>query len=138
MSEIPLAVMAFIALLHVAGWGALLVVVLPQHLSVDGTAFGVGLGITAYMLGVRHAFDADHIAAIDNTTRKLMHEGKRPVSVGFWFSCGHSTVVLALTLLLAFGSRVVAERVVDGGSMLHGVTRVIGTVVSSGFLYAIA
>ena len=58
--------------------------------------FGLGIGITAYTLGMRHAFDADHIAAIDNTTRKLMNEGQRPLSVGFFFSLGHSTIVFAL------------------------------------------
>ena len=57
--------------------------------------------MTAYTLGMRHAFDADHIAAIDNTTRKLMAEGKRPLSVGFWFSLGHSSIVFALALLLS-------------------------------------
>jgi len=129
---------AFIALLHIAGWGALIVVVAPQHLSVGATAFGVGIGLTAYMLGVRHAFDADHIAAIDNTTRKLMQEGRRPVSVGFWFSFGHSTVVFALTLLIAFGIPAVVGPVLDDNSELHDIAGLIGAVVSSGFLYAIA
>ena len=59
--------------------------------------------MTAYTLGMRHAFDADHISAIDNTTRKLMAEGKRPLSVGFWFSLGHSTIVFALAILLSIG-----------------------------------
>ena len=69
----------------------------PHHYQVSGTqVFGVGLGLTAYTLGMRHAFDADHIAAIDNTTRKLMADGKRPVSVGFWFSLGHSSIVFGL------------------------------------------
>ena len=64
-----------------------------------------GSGITAYTLGMRHAFDADHIGAIDNVTRKLMNEGQRPLSVGFFFSLGHSTIVFALATLLAFGIR---------------------------------
>src|SRR6185369_4693337 len=110
----------------------------PQHASAGTTAFGLGIGITAYMLGVRHAFDADHIAAIDNTTRRLMHEEKRPLSVGFWFSFGHSSVVFGLTLLLALGVRGVAEPVLDGTSSLHDVAGLIGTIVSSGFLYVIA
>ena len=67
--------------------------------------FGVGIGITAYTLGMRHAFDADHIAAIDNTTRKLMSEGQRPLSVGFFFSLGHSTIVFALAAAFALGIR---------------------------------
>jgi high-affinity nickel-transport protein len=76
--------------LHVAGFVLLLAVVAPQHYKLGGAgAFAVGTGITAYMLGLRHAFDADHISAIDNTTRKLMAEGKRPMSVGFFFSLGH-------------------------------------------------
>ena len=66
---------------------------------------GLGTGVLAYTLGLRHAFDADHIAAIDNTTRKFMSEGRRPMSVGFFFSLGHSSVVLALTVLLGLGAR---------------------------------
>src|SRR3954469_13953369 len=97
---------AFVAALHVVGWGTLILLIAPHHYNVGTNgAFGVGLGVTAYTLGMRHAFDADHIAAIDNTTRKLMADGKRPLSTGFWFSLGHSSVVLALSLLLAFGVR---------------------------------
>jgi nickel/cobalt transporter (NiCoT) family protein len=136
--EGPIAMILFIALLHIVGWGTLIAIVGPQHLAAGTTAFGFGIGLTAYTLGVRHAFDADHIAAIDNTTRKLMHEGKRPRSVGFWFSFGHSSVVFALTLLLVVGVGAVAGPVRDGNSQLHIITGLIGTVVSSGFLYAIA
>src|SRR5919202_5606197 len=89
--------------LHVFGWFTLLAVVVPHHYSLGTQVFGVGIGVTAYTLGLRHAFDADHIAAIDNTTRKLMADGKRPLSVGFFFSLGHSSVVFGLTVLLAFG-----------------------------------
>src|SRR5262249_38308593 len=75
-----------IVVLHVAGWGMLAVAV-GGHYRISSTeVFGFGTGILAYTLGMRHAFDADHIAAIDNTTRKLVGEGKRPLSVGFWFS----------------------------------------------------
>jgi high-affinity nickel-transport protein len=130
-------VLAFIGLLHVAGWGALLVLVLHPHPGADGAAFGIGVGLTAYLLGVRHAFDADHIAAIDNTTRKLIHEGQRPASVGFWFACGHSSVVFVLASIVAFGSRVASERVLDDATV-RGVARTVGTLVSGGFLYAIA
>src|SRR3954468_16941910 len=85
---------AFVLLLHVVGWGVLVFAVAPQHYSLGSTGvLGVGVGLTAYMLGVRHAFDADHIASIDNTTRKLVGEGKPSVSAGFWFSLGHSSVV---------------------------------------------
>ena len=80
--------------LHVAGFFILIAVVAPHHYALGSSgAFTVGLGLTAYTLGLRHAFDADHIAAIDNTTRKLMAERKRPLSVGFWFSLGHSSIV---------------------------------------------
>ena len=99
----------FILLLHVVGWGLLVWVVAPHEYKVAGQLFGVGLGVTAYTLGMRHAFDADHIAAIDNTTRKLMTEGKRPLSVGFWFSLGHSSVVFIMVTLLAFGIRALAR-----------------------------
>ena len=90
-----------IVLLHVVGWGVLVFAIAPQHYAIGSAGFfGIGLGVTAYTLGMRHAFDADHIAAIDNTTRKLMESGKKPVSVGFFFSLGHSTIVVLLTLLL--------------------------------------
>src|SRR3954452_13484674 len=130
---------AFIVLLHVLGWGVLAGIVAPAHYVVgaSGTVFGVGLGVTAYTLGMRHAFDADHIAAIDNTTRKLMADGKRPVSVGFWFSLGHSSVVFALCLLLAGGVRALAGQVQNDGSSLHTVTGLVGTAISGGFLYLI-
>src|ERR1700722_13148285 len=74
--------------LHVIGWGVLLAIVVPHHYGIGTQTFGVGIGLTAYTLGARHAFDADHISAIDNTTRKLTADGKRPLSVGFWFSLG--------------------------------------------------
>jgi high-affinity nickel-transport protein len=86
----------FILLLHVVGWGVLIGLVAPHGYAVGGQLMGVGLGVTAYTLGMRHAFDADHIAAIDNTTRKLMGQDRRPLSVGFWFSLGHSSVVFVM------------------------------------------
>jgi high-affinity nickel-transport protein len=80
---------ALVLALHVLGWFTLVGIVAPEHYSVGQKSFGVGIGVTAYTLGMRHAFDADHIAAIDNATRKL-GEGQRPLSVGFRFSFGHS------------------------------------------------
>jgi high-affinity nickel-transport protein len=128
----------FIALLHLAGWGTLLLLVVPAHYALgQGGVFGLGLGVTAYTLGMRHAFDADHIAAIDNTTRKLMAEGRRPLSVGFWFSLGHSSVVFGLCLLLGLGVRALASDVTDDGSALHATTGLIGTLVSGLFLLLI-
>ncbi|WP_037918568.1 Nickel transporter NicT [Actinacidiphila yeochonensis] len=129
---------AFIVALHVIGWFTLVAIVAPNHYAMGTKTFGVGIGLTAYTLGMRHAFDADHIAAIDNTTRKLMHEGKRPLSVGFWFSLGHSSIVFGLSLLLSFGVKSLAGPVQDDGSTLHDVTGWIGTTVSGAFLYAIA
>jgi high-affinity nickel-transport protein len=102
-----------------------------------GGAFGLGLGITAYTLGLRHAFDADHIGAIDNTTRKLMNEGQRPLSVGFFFSLGHSTIVFGLGVLVTFGVRGLSGAVGDDGSTLHQATSVIGPAVSGSFLFLI-
>jgi len=124
--------------LHVVGFATLFGLVVPQGFSL-GTegVFGVGLGLTAYTLGLRHAFDADHIAAIDNTTRKLMSEGQRPLSVGFFFSLGHSTIVFALALLFSLGIKALAGPVADDASTLHEVTGLIGTSVSGVFLYVI-
>src|SRR6266568_9627097 len=97
---------AVVLALHVIGFGTLLLLVVPRHFSLGHAgAFGLGLGVTAYTLGLRHAFDVDHIAAIDNTTRKLMHERTRPLSVGFWFSLGHSTIVFGMCVLLGLGVR---------------------------------
>src|SRR4029077_3592454 len=100
--------------------------------------FGFGTGILAYTLGIRHAFDADHIAAIDNTTRKLVAEGQRPLSTGFFFSLGHSSIVFVLALLLNFGIRALDDQVRNGRSCLHTVPGIIGTGVSRTFLYLIA
>jgi high-affinity nickel-transport protein len=109
------------------------------HYHITSTeVFGFGTGILAYTLGIRHAFDADHIAAIDNTTRKLVQEGKRPLSVGFFFSLGHSTIVFVLALLLNFGIRALDQQVRNDSSALHNATGVIGTTVSGTFLYLIA
>jgi high-affinity nickel-transport protein len=127
-----------VAGLHVLGWG-LLALALSGHYHISKTEiFGLGTGFLAYTLGMRHAFDADHIAAIDNTTRKLVGEGKRPLSVGFFFSLGHSSVVFALAVLLNFGIRALDSQVRNGHSGLHNVTGIIGTGVSGTFLYLIA
>jgi len=134
-----LATMAsFIAALHLLGWGTLVVIVVPARLKAGTTAFGLGIGATAYVLGMRHAFDADHIAAIDNTTRRLMSRDQRPTSVGFWFALGHSTIVFALALVIALGARALPNQLLNGHSSAHGVLVLIGTGVSSLFLYAIA
>ncbi|HEX6393697.1 MAG TPA: HoxN/HupN/NixA family nickel/cobalt transporter [Acidimicrobiales bacterium] len=132
------AMVGFIVFLHVAGF-VLLFLAVRHHFRLDNVrTFGIGTGLLAYTLGMRHAFDADHISAIDSTTRKLMSEGQRPLSVGFWFSLGHSSVVFILAAALNFGVRALNVQVRNPGSGLHRYTGVIGTLVSGGFLYLIA
>ena len=133
-----LLMLAVIVALHLIGWISLVCLVQPAQFSLGGKVFGIGVGLTAYTLGMRHAFDADHIAAIDNTTRKLMNDGQRPLGVGFFFSLGHSTVVFALAVLLATGVKAIVGPVKDDSSALHHYTGLIGTSVSGVFLYAIA
>jgi high-affinity nickel-transport protein len=91
------------------------------------------LALTAYTFGLRHAFDADHISAIDNVTRKLMQEKQRPVGVGFFFSLGHSTIVVCLTVLIAL-----AAIAVQSFDTLKNIGGLIGTTVSAIFLFLIA
>ena len=124
--------------LHAVGFFVLLVLVVPHHYSLGASgAFGLGVGITAYTLGLRHAFDADHIGAIDNTTRKFMNEGQRPLSVGFFFSLGHSTIVFVLGALVTVGVRGLSGAVENDASTLHRATGVIGPLVSGSFLLLI-
>jgi len=123
--------------LHVVGFG-LLAITASQDFSLgSGAVFGFALGITAYTLGMRHAFDADHIAAIDNTTRKLINEDQRPLSVGFFFALGHSTIVFVLALLLAIGIRGLSGAVESDSSTLKDFTSVIGPSVAGVFLLVI-
>jgi high-affinity nickel-transport protein len=129
--------LGFVLFLHVLGWGLLVGVVAPHGYEVGGKVLGVGLGLTSYTLGMRHAFDADHIAAIDNVTRKLRADGRSPMSVGFWFSLGHSSVVFVMVLLIALGVRALSKGVADGGSSLQAATGVWGTSISGAFLLLI-
>ncbi|HEY2298853.1 MAG TPA: HoxN/HupN/NixA family nickel/cobalt transporter, partial [Jatrophihabitans sp.] len=132
----------FVVLLHLIGFGVLFALVAPHHFSVGKSAvYDVGVGVLAYTFGLRHAFDADHIAAVDNATRKLIADNaqrptaRQPLSVGFWFSLGHSTIVFSLSFLLAAGVKTLAGQVNDDGSQLHAVTGVIGASVSGTFLW---
>jgi nickel/cobalt transporter (NiCoT) family protein len=126
-----------IVALNILGWG-LVSAAATHHYHISKTGLlGLGTGLLAYTLGMRHAFDADHIAAIDNTTRKLVNDGKRPLSVGYYFSLGHSTVVFLLALFLNLGIRAFDTQVSNESSGLHQTTSVIGTAVSGGFLYLI-
>jgi high-affinity nickel-transport protein len=124
--------------LHVVGFFILIALVVPHHYALGTSgAFTVGIGVTAYTLGLRHAFDADHISAIDNTTRKLMADGKRPLSVGLFFSLGHSTIVFLLAAVFAFGFRALNGPIRHHGSAFHSATNLIGTGVSGAFLFII-
>jgi high-affinity nickel-transport protein len=119
-----------VALLHVVGWGLLLTY------GVGHPAF-LGLGGLAYTFGLRHAFDADHISAIDNTTRKLLQQGRKPVGVGFFFSIGHSTVVLLIAIALGLAAKTIVQGVVGDNGQLRSIGGALGTLVSGGFLVLI-
>jgi nickel/cobalt transporter (NiCoT) family protein len=119
-----------VAVLHVAGWGLLLMVA-AQH-----PAF-LALGGLAYTFGLRHAFDADHISAIDNTTRKLLQDGRRPVGVGFFFSLGHSTVVFLIAAALGLAVKWILEGVVGSGGQLRSIGAILGSGISGAFLILI-
>ena len=136
----PVAGMACtIVALHLAGWGVLVFSVVPQNLQINSTqVFGVGIGAAAYLLGMRHAFDVDHIAAIDCTTRKLMAEGLRPLSAGFWFSLGHSSVVFGMCALLAAGAQSLSGLVGEAASPLQEGLGFAGTAISGVFLTILA
>jgi high-affinity nickel-transport protein len=132
------AMFGFIVFLHVSGALLMWKATTGNYELADGTLFGWGTAALAYTLGMRHAFDADHISAIDNTTRKLMSEGQRPLAVGFFFSLGHSSVVFALAMLLNFGIKALGSQLKDDNSTLHHYTGLIGTTVSGTFLMLIA
>jgi nickel/cobalt transporter (NiCoT) family protein len=125
---------ASIVLLHVIGFGVFIAFVVPEHYK----GLGIGVSVLAYTLGLRHAFDADHISAIDNTTRKLMNEGKKPVSVGYFFSLGHSTIVVAIGAGIVVAEKATYNAVSHNGSGLEQFGGVFGTIVSASFLYVIA
>ncbi len=128
------AMFATIAALHVVGFGVFIALVVPSHYR----GLGIGVAGLAYSLGLRHAFDADHISAIDNTTRKFMNEGKRPLSIGYWFSLGHSTIVVAIGVGIVVAEKAVYGAVSNDKSNLEQFGGIFGTVVSASFLYLIA
>jgi high-affinity nickel-transport protein len=138
------AMLAFILAVNALGWGIYALYVMPHHFVYKGQGSGAGLGvgigvaITAWFLGFRHAFDADHISCIDNTTRKLMADGKRPIGTGFFFSFGHSTVIVAVGVGITFAARAVFGAVVNPDSAYETAGGAIGTLLSAGFLYLIA
>lgn len=132
------AMFGVILFLHVAGALLMWKATTGNYILSDGSLFGWGTAALAYTLGMRHAFDADHISAIDNTTRKLMSEGQRPLAVGFFFSLGHSSVVFVLAMILNFGIKALGSQLKDDQSTLHHYTGLIGTSISGVFLMLIA
>src|ERR1700723_3212248 len=136
--------LVIILAINALGWGIYVLDVLPHHFNYRGEGgakgLGVGLGvaITAWFLGFRHAFDADHISCMDNTTRKLMADGKRPLGTGFFFSFGHSTVIVAVGVGITIAARAVFGAVVNPSSAYETAGGTIGTALSAGFLYLIA
>ena len=139
-----ISMFAFIAAVNAAGWGIFALYVLPHHFDYKGEGgsrglgVGIGVAITAWFLGLRHAFDADHISCIDNTTRKLMADGQRPLGTGFFFSFGHSTIVVIVGVGITVAARAVFGAIVSPSSAFETAGGTIGTVLSAGFLYLIA
>src|SRR5487761_840428 len=119
-----------VGLLHLAGWGLLFA-------AAAGQPTILALGGLAYTFGLRHAFDADHIAAIDNTTRKLLQDGRKPVGVGFFFSLGHSSVVFLIAAALGLAVKWIVDGVSGNGGELRIVGGLVAGLVSGGFLVAI-
>jgi len=115
-----------IAALHVLGWSLYL------HYAAAHPAL-VGLGLVAYMFGLRHAFDADHIAAIDDTVRYMLQKGRRPLGVGFFFSLGHSTIVLVLAIVITLAAAAVKQDLPE----LKNIGGILGASVSGAFLWLI-
>jgi high-affinity nickel-transport protein len=124
--------------LNLGGWGIFAFAVAPHHFRFTGLGLGLGVALTAWTLGARHAFDADHISAIDNTTRKLMADGRRPLATGFFFALGHSSIIMFAGTGLAVAAREVFGAVVDPNSGFETLGGVIGTAAAATFLYLIA
>jgi high-affinity nickel-transport protein len=123
---------------NAVGWGTFLIAVLPQHFHYKGLGVGLGAAFTAWTLGCRHAFDADHIAAIDNTTRKLIADGKRPLGTGFVFALGHSSVVILAGVGITVAAKAVFNAVVTPSSGFEAAGGIAGTAMSATFLWLIA
>ena len=129
---------AVIVALNASGWGIFLFAIQPRHFHYAGLGLGLGVALTAWTLGARHAFDADHISAIDNTTRKLMADGRRPLATGFFFALGHSTLIVVVGIAITFAARAVFGAVVAPSSGFASLGGVLGTALAAGFLYLIA
>jgi high-affinity nickel-transport protein len=127
-----------VLVLNALGWAAFVFAVLPHHLQFKGLGIGLGAALTAWTLGCRHAFDADHIAAIDNTTRKLMADGRRPLGSGFFFSLGHASVVMLVGVGITVAAKEVFAAVVRPSSGIGAAGDVACTALSASFLWLIA
>ena len=130
---------AAIVALHLIGFGVFVAFVLPSHFK----GFGIGVSVLAYTLGLRHAFDADHIAAIDNTIRRLLQQRRdeaeaRPLRVGFLFSLGHSTIVIAVGFAIVVSEKLVFPSLLNSNSGVHRFGGLAGTIASASFLFLIA
>jgi nickel/cobalt transporter (NiCoT) family protein len=133
-----IAMYGTVVALHALGFFVFVAFVVPAHYR----SFGIGVSILAYTLGLRHAFDADHISAIDNTTRKAMTVRRgtgqpRPLGYGYFFSLGHSTIVVAMGVGIVVAERTVLSAVTNPHSVLEQFGGVAGTIVSAGFLFLI-
>ncbi len=124
--------------INVLGWGIFVLAIAPEHFRFKGLGLGLGVALTAWTLGARHAFDADHISAIDNTTRKLMADGRRPLGTGFFFALGHSSIVMAVGVGISLAARAVFGAIVDPASGYETLGGIIGTSLAATFLYLIA
>jgi nickel/cobalt transporter (NiCoT) family protein len=127
-----------ILVMNLLGWGIFALAIMPHHFRYRGLGIGAGVALTAWTLGMRHAFDADHISAIDNVTRKLMAAGKRPLATGFFFALGHSAIVFALGIGISVAARAFFGAVVTPSSPVASVGGIVETGLSGGFLYLIA
>jgi nickel/cobalt transporter (NiCoT) family protein len=130
--------LAAIAAINMLGWGIFAIAILPQHFHYKGLGIGIGVAITAWSLGARHAFDADHIAVIDNSTRKLMSDGQRPLGTGFFFALGHASIVMVVGVGLTIAAKSVFAAVLTPTSAFETAGGVAGTVMSATFLWLIA
>ncbi len=136
-ARLGLMILAVLAL-NLAGWAIFVLAIAPHHFRYKGLGIGLGVALTAWTLGARHGFDADHISAIDNTTRKLMADGGRPLGTGFFFALGHSSIIMFVGAGLSVGARAAFGAVVNPDSGFEATGGVIGTSMAACFLYLIA
>jgi high-affinity nickel-transport protein len=132
------SMLAAILGVNALGWGIFALEILPRHFHYKGLGVGIGVAVTAWTLGLRHAFDADHIAAIDNSTRKLMADGRRPLGTGFFFALGHASVIMVVGVGITIAARAVLGAFVSPSSTFEAAGGVVSTVLSATFLWLIA